>query len=50
MSEHPSARRVREGIEVLHVLMRSCESCRQAPWQHLIYETFVCDGCAEVAR
>ena len=50
MSDHPSARRFRENIDVLHMLMRSCESCRQAPWEHLIYETFVCDGCAVVAR
>ena len=50
MSDHPSARRVREGIEVLHALMRSCESCRQAPYELLVYETFVCQGCAEVAR
>ena len=50
MSDHPSARRVRENIEVLHMLMRSCESCRQAPWEFLIYESFVCQSCAELAR
>ena len=41
--------RILTGIEVLHTMMRSCESCRQAPWQHFIHDTFVCDGCAAVA-
>ena len=50
MSEHPAQRRIEQSIEVLHALMRSCESCRQAPWAFLIYESFVCEGCAVVAR
>ena len=50
MSDNPTQRRIEQSIEVMHLLMRSCESCRQAPWEHLIYETFVCDGCAVVAR
>jgi hypothetical protein len=49
-SEHPASKRVRDGIEVLHLMMRSCESCRQAPYEFLIYESFVCTSCAEVAR
>ena len=49
MSDNSTQRRIEQSIEVMHLLMRSCESCRQAPWQQFIYETFVCDGCAEVA-
>ena len=41
--------RILTGIEILHTLMRPCESCRQAPWQQFIHDTFVCDGCAAVA-
>ena len=50
MSDNPTQRRIEQSIEVMHLLMRSCESCRQAPWEHFIYETFVCEFCAAVAR
>lgn len=50
MSDHPAQRRIEQSIEVMHLLMRSCESCRQTPWDVLIYESFVCQSCAEVAR
>jgi len=49
VSDHPAQKRIRDGIELLHLMMRSCESCRQAPWQQFIHDTFVCDGCAAVA-
>ena len=50
MSDHPAQRRIEQSIEVMHILMRSCESCRQTPYEFLIYETFVCQGCAAVNR
>lgn len=49
MSDHPAARRINQSIQLLHLMMRSCESCRQNPYDLLIHETFVCQACAEVA-
>lgn len=36
-------------MEVLVAGLRSCESCRQAPFDFIIHETMVCRSCAEVA-
>ena len=37
-------------MQVMHEMMRSCESCHYRQAEYLVYETFVCVECAEVAR
>ena len=43
------AARLRAGIDLVLAVLKSCESCRQAPADYIIYESFVCASCAEVA-
>ena len=42
--------RIRQSLTILSETMRSCESCRYRQAEYLVYETFVCAECAEVAR
>lgn len=37
-------------MQVVTEVMRSCESCRYAQADYLVYETFVCASCAEVTQ
>ena len=41
---------LRMSMQILSETMRSCESCRYDQFEFLVYETFVCARCAEVAR
>ena len=43
------ADRLRAGITVLLEVLKSCESCRQAPADYIIHDTFVCVSCSKVA-
>lgn len=45
---HPSDS-LRLSMLVLTETFRSCESCCYAPFDFVVYESFVCRSCAEVA-
>ena len=37
-------------MQVMRETMRSCESCHYRQAEFVVYDMFVCGGCAEVAR
>jgi hypothetical protein len=43
--DHP----VRLSMMIVKLAAEACESCCQRPVDYIIYESFVCASCAEVA-